>query len=156
MTFEKFLFTERLRTTASYCSNLSKLASNFLKISFQSFEPRLTFYWKRHYSICIPKNWNILIWFVCHPIEYLKLKRIDSRHFWGKRSVLILKIIHFLSKWFLEYSDLASTFTKKTIFIVEVFVVIFVWATFLFAWKIVCVFKWCRVLFRTISNIFQT
>ena len=90
-----------------------KTSQQFAGIFFQSFEFRLAFYWKRHYSICIPKKWNILIWFVCHSTEYLKLKRIDRSHFLGKRSVVILKIIYFLSKWFLSFSDLTSTFTKK-------------------------------------------
>ena len=121
-----------------------------------NFEYRLTFYWKRHYSICIPKNWNILIWFVCHSTEYLKLKRIDRWHFLGKRSVVILKIIYFSSKWFFKIFRSCQHFDWKKIFIVDVSVVIFVWATFLLAWTIVCVFKWCRSVFRTIWNIFQT
>ena len=55
------------------------------------------------------KHFN-LAW---HSTQYQKLKRIDRRHFLGKRSVVILKIIYFLSKWFLEFTGLASTFTKK-------------------------------------------
>ena len=97
-----FLLFESVKTSQQFPGNV-----------FLSFESRLTFYWKRHYSICIPKNWNILTWFVCHSTEYLKLKWIDRRHFLGKRSVVILKIIYFLFKWFLEFSDLASTVTKK-------------------------------------------
>ena len=114
MNFAKILCAVRLRTTA-YCSHLSKLVSDFLEIFFRSFESRQTFYWKRNYNICTPKNWNILTCFVCHSTEYLKLKRIDGRHFGGKRSFVILKIIYFLSKWFLEFSDLASTFTKNNL-----------------------------------------
>ena len=91
-----------------------KTSQQFPRNFFRSFEFRVTFYWK-HYSICIPKNWNILIWFVCHSTEYLKLKRIDRSHFLGKRSVVILKIIYFLSKWFLEFPDLANTLTKKNV-----------------------------------------
>ena len=33
------------------------------------FESGPIFSWKQHYSICVPKNWNILIWFVCHSTE---------------------------------------------------------------------------------------
>ena len=88
----------------------AKTSQQFPGKFFRSFESRLTFYWKRHYSICFPKKWNILIGFVCHFTEYLKLTRTDR---FGERSVVILKIIYFFSKGFLEFSDLASTLTKK-------------------------------------------
>ena len=113
--FAKFLFADRLRTTAYHCSNLSKLASNPLDFFFSNFQSRLTFYWKRHYSTCIPKNLNILIWFVSHSTEYLKLKWIDCKHFGGKRSVAILKIIYFLCKWFFEFSDLLALSLKNNL-----------------------------------------
>ena len=50
--FKNTFIAEQLQATSSYCSNLSKLASNFLEIFFRSFESRL----KQHYNICIPKN----------------------------------------------------------------------------------------------------
>ena len=151
--FKNTFFTEQLRTTTSYCSNLPKLASNLLEIFF--LKVWLIFFWKRHYRIFIPKNWNIKIWIVCHSTEYLKLKWIDRRHFLGKRSVVILKIIYLLSKWFLEFSVLPAPSLKNNLHRRR-FCSNFCMRHFPFRLKDCLCFQVIhRGVFRAISNIFQ-
>ena len=88
-----------------------------------------------------------LIWFllkylnlVCHSTEYLKWKQIYHIRFWEIWSGTILKMAYFSYKYFLEFANLASSFTKsknKRLKIKDIFIVFFVRAFLLFFYKIV-------------------